>query len=95
MLERCLIEHCAPTLASLKTASLFTITYPTQSDLLFQLRQWNLRLGQKGVTLRVIRDSGGSALIYVYRRRLAFCTDSGTMALKRSYSGGRLCINTG
>ncbi len=37
MFERSLIEHCSPTLASIKTASLFTITYQTRSNLHTQL----------------------------------------------------------
>ncbi len=69
MFERSLIEHCSPTLASIKTASLFTITYQTQSNLRSQLEQWNLRLGGKGVTLRIMRDNGATALIYVYREK--------------------------
>ena len=69
MFERSLIEHCSPTLASIKTASLFTITYQTQSDLRSQLEHWNLRLGGKGVALRIVRDSRAHALVYVYREK--------------------------
>jgi len=67
MLERYLIEHCSPTLASLKTASLFTVQYEIHSNLLSQLREWNLLLGKKGVSLRLVRFTGKTALIYVYR----------------------------
>ena len=87
MLERYLIEHCSPTLASLKTASLFTITYITHSDLLSQLEQWNLRLGKKGVTLRVVRETGSSALVYVYRKQklASDLQKPGVAALLRRY----------
>lgn len=66
-MEQYLIEHCSPTLASIKTASLFTLTYMTHSDILSQLSEWNLLFKDKGVTLRLMKNNGSSALIYVYR----------------------------
>ena len=32
MLERYLVEHCSPTLASIKTANLFTFTYHSSEE---------------------------------------------------------------
>lgn len=48
MLERYLIEHCAPTLASLKTANLFTYHYDNGGELSEHLAEWNLSFKSKG-----------------------------------------------
>ena len=37
MLERYLIRHCSPTLASLKTANLFNMSFSSQEDFHLQL----------------------------------------------------------
>ena len=66
-LERHLIQYCAPTLASLKTGSLFTLDYLHASELHTMLRIWNMRLNPKGVHLRALRCRGCRALVYVYR----------------------------
>ncbi len=66
-LERCLILHCAPTLASLKPASLFTIETASAVQLNRELRQWNRTLRPKGLLLCVLRRSGNTAIVYVYR----------------------------
>ena len=67
MLEKYLIEHCAPTLASLKTASLFCIAVKTEEELESQLKAWNGQLQEKGLFLLVLRRNGEKALIYVCR----------------------------
>ena len=68
MLERYLIAHCAPTLASLKTASLFRLAYTSEEDLRGQLKKWNRQLGDKGVSLLVLRRVERTALVYVCRK---------------------------
>ena len=50
-LEKYLIVHCAPTLASLKTASLFSLRYSSKRELEEQLEIWNRRLEEKGIFL--------------------------------------------
>lgn len=67
MIERYLIEHCAPTLASLKVANLFNFSFATESQFKSQMLCWNKQLGKKGVFLYVIRKREASALVYVYR----------------------------
>jgi hypothetical protein len=62
-----LIRHCAPTLAGIKTASLFTCSYDSQSALLNSVRQMNRRLKSKGLRILPLRFSGRKALIYIYR----------------------------
>jgi hypothetical protein len=66
-LERYLIEYCAPTLASLKAASLFCLKDPMDGELDRQIAAWNARLQNKGLVLQVLRRRSGGALIYVYR----------------------------
>ncbi|HIS69746.1 MAG TPA: DUF3793 family protein [Candidatus Gallacutalibacter stercoravium] len=67
MLEKYLVEHCAPTLASLKTASLFCIKTPAQENLQCQLAHWNQQLKEKGLRLLTLGTCRGRELIYIYR----------------------------
>ena len=72
MLEKLLIENCAPTLANLKTASLFTVPVENPAEWQKALTRWRGILGGKGVSLEVLRDTGKTRLLYVYREsRLA------------------------
>ena len=68
-MEQYLINHCAPTLASLKTANLFNYSFASETELHAQLLRLNDMLAIKGVSLTVIRKTTSSALIYVYRKR--------------------------
>lgn len=70
MIEKYLIEHCAPTLASLKTANLFSVSLGAELDADFQLALWNRLLAPKGIELFIIRKEGTSALVYVFRRSM-------------------------
>ena len=58
MLEKYLIEHCSPTLASLKTANLFTFSYNREAELSNQLNSWNQKLSGRGIELAVLRKRG-------------------------------------
>lgn len=73
LLEQHLIEYCSPTLASLKTASLFNHTYTAEQELDAQLRLWNSRLNKKGIFLMDLYRRNNRALIYVYRRTHLIC----------------------
>ncbi len=66
MLERLLIEHCAPTLAGLKTANL--LRQPHSGALEKEVAHWDSILRQKGVRVQILRGPGDSALIYAYRK---------------------------
>ena len=68
MLEQYLITYCSPTLASLKTASLFTLSFSSEEDLEEQLAQWNEKLGGTGVSLRLLRRREETVLVYVCRK---------------------------
>ena len=67
MSEDHLIRHCAPTLAGIKSASLFTCTYTSREHLLNNVRQMNKRLAGKGLRIIPLRFSDSKALIYIYR----------------------------
>jgi hypothetical protein len=67
-----LITRCAPTLAGLKSASLFTFPFADEERLASQLRSMNALLNGKGVRVSVLRRQVGKSLMYVYREtRLA------------------------
>jgi len=67
MTEDQIIRHCAPTLAGIKTASLFTCSCEDKKTLLDTLRQLNRRFAPKGLRLLPLRYSEKKALIYVFR----------------------------
>lgn len=62
------ISDCAlsPTLARLKTASLFHL-HGCSANLSEQIGAWNDRLSAKGITLHILRRQEDAALIYVCR----------------------------
>lgn len=70
MFEQELIEHCSPTLASIKAASLFTYTYKSLKELHVRVVYWNSKMKRKGITFDILSENVGvnKALIYVYRR---------------------------
>lgn len=62
-----LIRNCAPTLAGIKTANLFTCPFDTREELFQAIRRMNRRLTPKGLRVLPLRVSRGKALIYLYR----------------------------
>lgn len=92
MTEDHLIQHCAPTLAGIKTASLFTCPYTSREALLASVRSLNMRLGCKGLRIVPLRFSEKKALIYAYRpgklsADLA-CSDAETLLKSCGYCPG-------
>lgn len=70
LIEKCLIEHCAPTLASLKAASLFNACCKEGDNIDLSLEQWNKTMNAKGIRLLVLRKWENHALVYVYREKI-------------------------
>ena len=62
MLEQSLITHSAPTLAGLKTGSLFCFSYSSGAELEAQLSRCRLALQDKGVRIRILRRTPDRAL---------------------------------
>ena len=41
LIEKCLVEHCSATLASMKSANLFNMTFADDTDVEDQIEFWN------------------------------------------------------
>lgn len=68
--ERDLIEHCAPTLAGLKSANLFHLRTAQKEELLQSMACWQPVLQARGLTLLLLKETpqANSFLIYLYRK---------------------------
>jgi len=62
-----LVNQCSPTLAGIKTGSLFSYPLTEDSDLKAEIREINSVIGKKGLRMIPLRVSSKSALIYVWR----------------------------
>lgn len=67
MSEELIVRHCSPTLAGLKTGSLFSCAVSTREELTRSLCRLNKKLVPRGLRVIPLRYRGGRALIYVYR----------------------------
>ncbi|MGN0963159.1 MAG: DUF3793 family protein [Clostridia bacterium] len=67
MSEKHIVQHCAPTLAGIKTGNLFSCACPSRETLISSLRRINRKLVPKGIRAIPLRFSEKRALIYVYR----------------------------
>jgi len=67
MSEDNLVFHCAPTLAGIKSGSLFTSDYTSKSEVISAIRDLNRRLAHKGLRVLPLRYSQRKVLVYVYR----------------------------
>lgn len=62
-----LIRHCAPTLAGIKTGSIFSCPYESRNAVLNTIRRTNGRLRPKGLRMLPLRFSEKKVLVYLYR----------------------------
>lgn len=67
MSEELIVRHCAPTLANLKTGSLFVCPIADRPSFFSSLRSLNELLVPKGLRALPLRIREYSALIYLYR----------------------------
>lgn len=67
MSDEVIIRHCAPTLARIKTGSLFNTRFPSRESMNASLRRLNQRLRGKGLRAIPLRYHEGAGLIYLYR----------------------------
>ena len=49
LIEKCLVEHCSATLASMKSANLFNMTFADDTDVEDQIEFWNQCMKEKGI----------------------------------------------
>lgn len=68
-LEESLIEHCAPTLAGIKTANLYRFFPEDPRQFALQLKLWREWFAQRGLGLIVLKGCrrNNSYLLYLYR----------------------------
>ncbi|MBE5760631.1 MAG: DUF3793 family protein [Clostridiales bacterium] len=67
MFEEMLVFHCAPTLAGMKTGSMFSAKYKDESEMRLSLSALNRTLRNKGIRILPLRFDSGKALLYIYR----------------------------
>jgi len=62
-----IIRYCAPTMACLKTGSMFNCPCSDQHEMLDRMREANHQLREKGLRILPLRWKDGRVLVYVYR----------------------------
>lgn len=80
MIEKGIVDYCAPTLAGLKTGGLFGFKFDSYKALDKDINRVNQLLNPKGVVVKVLKADNFRALVYVYRPIL----------LKESFQNGRI-----
>ncbi len=95
MSEEVIVKYCSPTLAGLKTGSLFSCSYDNQNELLDFLRELNLSLGCKGIRFLPLRLRNKKALIYAFRPSRLFAELKNEEADKLLSDRGYLTDNRG
>ncbi|MBQ8159138.1 MAG: DUF3793 family protein [Clostridia bacterium] len=67
MSDEVVVRFCAPTLAAIKTGSLFSCKSASKDELYRDVRSLNKRLKGKGLRILPLRYRDGHGLVYVYR----------------------------
>ena len=67
MSDTTIVKHCSPTLAGLKTASLFACSFDSEKKMRESLLRWNRLFVRKGLRVITLRYRDGKALIYLFR----------------------------
>lgn len=69
--EAMLVEHCAPTLAGIKPASLFRFQAESLDLIRHSVQVWDQCFEPKGIRVQVLMECPGSSvgIIYVYREK--------------------------
>ncbi|MBP5186395.1 MAG: DUF3793 family protein [Clostridiales bacterium] len=67
MLERYLVDQCSPTLAGIKTGSLFSIQGEDPALIKREVQKINRIFYGKGLLLLPLKTTGGYSLLYLYR----------------------------
>ena len=67
MSEETIVRQAAPTLAGIKTGSMFPYRYESREELLEDIRAFNRIFVPRGMCLLLLRVMEKSALLYLYR----------------------------
>lgn len=68
MCEEMIVYHAAPTLAGIKTGSLFSCPFSDNNEMMKCVRYWNRELSTTGVQAIPVKQGKCRTLIYVYRK---------------------------
>lgn len=66
--EESLVWHASPTLASLKVANLYNFKFDSMEECISTIACFNSMMNPKGIYIKLMKISGDSYLIYVYRK---------------------------
>ena len=94
MSEELVVRCCAPTLASIKTANMFTCHFQSAQEMKDSVRSLNRRLRSKGLCVVPLRYRDGTGLIYVYRPGKLHCDLRDETACRLLSSRGYSCGHT-
>ena len=67
MLEEAIVRYASPTLAGLKTGSLFSHTWESREGMIKCIRELNHRLVKRGLKVVVLRFCENRGLVYIFR----------------------------
>ena len=67
MSDEMIVRYCSPTLAGIKTGSLFSAAFANKTEQTETLRRWNLLLRRKGLRAVPFGRKDGRTAVYVYR----------------------------
>ena len=95
MSEDLLVRHCSPTMAGIKTGSMFPCEFITKDFLKENLRAVNKKLNKKGLRIIPLKIKNNKVLLYAYRPSLLnkdICDASANALLKER---GYCCESSG
>ena len=93
MSEQLMVLHGAPTLAGIKTGSLFTSSYENKNKFMQTLRNWNQIFRKKGLCILPLRFHQNRALLYLYRQSLLENDFKNQQILKILKDNGYQCLS--
>ena len=67
MREELIIKHCAPTLAGIKTGSIFSCIFESDEEIKENLRRLNRIFVSRGIKIIPLRIRENRVLMYVFR----------------------------
>lgn len=94
-MERYFIEHCSPTLASIKCANLFSYNFADRQEFENTLADWNSQFRPKGIQLQVLRKKENNALVYMFRPKKLelILQDADTVSFLQAYGYTDFSVN--
>jgi len=95
MLQKLIVRHCAPTLAGLKSGSMFSCECSDTQEMKREIREINNKLGAKGLRVIPLRLDGPRALIYVFRPARVQKDLEHETACSLLHKAGYSCTKTG